>query len=112
MIRWSPAAPPPAGCPHRRLRRLLARALPHDLSLGASTLRPWASANFVGARHLFACHRSADPQIDDPTVLDRALQDRLAAVEWPLSGHIVADVIVEPAAEAGELRIEVLTVED
>src|SRR3546814_11800172 len=47
------------GCPHRRLRRLLARELPHGLTLGVSTLRPWASANFVGARHLFPCSVAA-----------------------------------------------------
>lgn len=112
MMRWSPAAPPRTGCPHRRLRRLLARELPHGLSLGASTLRPWASANFVGARHLFPCHPVADATIDDPASLCRTLQDRLGAFEWPLAGHIVADVVVEPAAAAGGLSIEILTVED
>lgn len=106
MIRWSPAHPPRPGYPHRRLRRLLARELPHGLLLEASTLRPWASANFVGARHLFPCGDTGDVS----AAACRALQVRLAAVEWRLAGHIVADVAVE-AADGG-LRIEVLTVED
>lgn len=108
MMRWSPARPPRPGCPHRRLRRLLARELLDGLALGPSTLRPWASANFVGARHIFSCilpdGRDAPPCA--------ALQGRLSAALWALPGHIVADVAVEPADAAGEWRIEILTVED
>ena len=71
MIRWSPTAPTRPACPHRRLTRLLGAELGEGFALGSSTLRPWASANFVGARHLFRCSGSS---------LDaRALQDRLAA---------------------------------
>ena len=51
MIRWSPAAPARPSCPHRRLTRLLTVELGGDAALGGSTIRPWASANFVGARH-------------------------------------------------------------
>ncbi len=108
MMRWSPARPPRPSCPHRRLRHLLARELPHGLLLGASTLRPWASANFVGGRHLFPCAFA----VGEAATLARALQASLGAVEWALPGHIVADVAVEPAGEAGMLRIEILTVED
>lgn len=108
MMRWSPALPARPGCPHRRLFRLLARELPHGLSLGASTLRPWASASFVGARHLFPC----DAAVGDIALLCRALHDRLSTIEWSLPGHIVADVAVEPADRPGSLRIEILTVED
>lgn len=107
MMRWSPVLPPRPGCPHRRLRRLLARELPHGLALGTSTLRPWASANFVGARHMFRCTL---PGGGGPPCA--ALQDRLGAVLWALPGHIVADVAVEPVDAAGEWRIEILTVED
>ena len=107
MMRWSPAPPSRPGCPHRRLRRLLARALPLELSLGASTLRPWASASFVGARHNFDC---ACPV--DAAALRRALQDRLNAALWALPGHIVADIAVEADKESGMLKIEMLTVED
>src|SRR3546814_10212594 len=88
------------GCPHRRLRRLLARELPHGLTLGVSTLRPWASANFVGARHLFPCSVAAG----DDQGLARTLHAHLGAVEFRLPGHIVADVAVE--REAPEERSE------
>lgn len=104
MIRWSPAAPVRAACPHRRLARLLTAELPEGAAPGASTLRPWASANFVGARHLFPCVAG--------DIERSALQERLAAVEWRLRGHIVADIAVEPAGDDGHFRIEILTVED
>lgn len=105
---WSPAMPARPACPHRRLGRLLARELPHGLTLGASTLRPWASASFVGARHIFPCA----VELSDRETLCRSLHARLADIEWKLPGHIVADVAVEPAEDAGSLRIEILTVED
>lgn len=104
MMRWSPAPPPRPGCPHRRLRVLLARQLPPGSTLGASTFRPWASANFVGARHIFPCAQAASDAA--------ALQARLSATEWALPGHIVADVAVERGADPETLQIEILTVED
>ena len=107
-MRWSPVRPARPGCPHRRLARLLARELPHGLLLGASTLRPWASANFVGARHLFPCAIGNE----DAAVLGPLLQARLETVEWRLPGHIVADLVVEFAEDHDSLRIEMLTVED
>src|SRR3546814_3010706 len=86
MIGWSPVRPSLPGCPHRRLRRLLARELPHGVALlDASTLRPWASANFVGARHLFPCSVAAD----EGENLARSLHAHLGAVEFRLPGHIV-----------------------
>lgn len=106
MKPWSPAAPRRAACPHRRLSRLLARELPPDVMLGESRLRPWASANFVGARHSFAC---AMPE-GEIAPSRAALQDRLSAALWRLPGHIVADIAVE--ARDGGWQIEVLTVED
>jgi hypothetical protein len=84
------------------------RELPPGLSAGASTFRPWASASFVGARHIFPCTLAAG---DDAAVC-RALQDRLGATEWALPGHIVADVAVEQGGDPQSLRIEILTVED
>ncbi len=108
MMRWSPAQPPRPGCPHRRLRVLLTRELPAGLSAGASTFRPWASASFVGARHIFPCTLEAG----DGAAVCRVLQDRLSATEWALSGHIVADVAVEQGGDPQSLRIEILTVED
>ena len=108
MMRWSPALPPRPGCPHRRLRHLLTRELPQGITPGASTFRPWASASFVGARHIFPCALAAG----DAKATARALQDQLGAAEWTLPGHIVADVVVECGVEPETLRIEILTVED
>ena len=108
MTRWSPARPPRPSCPHRRLRVLLMRELPLGMAAGASTFRPWASASFVGARHIFPC----TPAVGEGAAMCRALQDRLSATEWALPGHIVADVAVEWDADPQRLRIEILTVED
>ncbi|WP_247594673.1 hypothetical protein [Sphingopyxis sp. PAMC25046] len=108
MMRWSPALPPRPGCPHRRLRHLLTRELPPGLAAGASTFRPWASASFVGARHIFPCVLAAG----DAEATRRALQEELGVAEWTLPGHIVADVVVECGTDPRTLRIEILTVED
>jgi hypothetical protein len=108
MMRWSPTLPTRPGCPHRRLRTLLLRELPHGLVPGASIFRPWASASFVGARHIFPCTLAAG----DSAAVRGALQDKLNAIEWKLPGHIVADVVVECGADGAALQIEILTVED
>lgn len=107
MIRWSPTAPARPGCPHNRLSRLLATRLPAGVTIGTSMLRPWASANFVGARHLFSC-----TAVGLDTVRLSRLQSHLSAIEWRLPGHIVADLTVERACGDSEFRIEILTVED
>jgi len=107
-MRWSPALPPRPGCPHRRLRHLLLRELPLGLAAGASTFRPWASASFVGARHIFPCALATG----DREAICRALHDRLNATEWTLPGHIVADVAVECGTGKDAVRVEILTVED
>ena len=107
MIRWSPTAPARPGCPHNRLSRLLATRLPAGVTISASMLRPWSSANFVGARHLFSCTGAGLN-----TARLSALQSCLSAIEWRLPGHIVADLTVERACDDGEFRIEMLTVED
>ncbi|HRE36247.1 MAG TPA: hypothetical protein PK217_14370, partial [Sphingopyxis terrae] len=83
--------------------RLLTRLLPPGAQLGASTMRPWASANFVGARHLFPLTLPAGTALTD-------LSAQLAAFNWRLAGHIVADVAVEP--QPGGLQVEILSVED
>ena len=107
MKPWSPAAPHRPACPHRRLARLLARDLPSHVTPGPSRLHAWASANFVGARHVFPC-TVADGDIAS---LRKGLQDRLNDALWTLPGHIVADIAVETKGD-GALRIEILTVED
>lgn len=108
MTRWSPAQSRRPGCPHRRLRHLLADALPTGLTIGASTFRPWASANFVGARHMFPCGLTAG----DAQAVSAALQGELNAAEWTLPGHVIADVAVECGTAPDAVQIEILTVED
>ena len=108
MTRWSPALSRRPGCPHRRLRRLLASALPTGMTIGASTFRPWASANFVGARHIFPCALA----VGDAEAVSVALQSELGAAEWALPGHVVADVVVECRGAQDAVQIEILTVED
>lgn len=112
MIRWSPARPMRPSCPHGRLLRLLARILPSDIRIETSRLKPWASANFIGARHLFLLNIQAPDGAHHG--LAAALQSQLGAAEWPLSGHIVADCAVSPndVGDAGGLRLEMLTVEN
>ena len=108
MTRWSPAQSPRPGCPHRRLRHLLGGALPSGLAIGASTFRPWASANFVGARHIFPCVLAEG----DAKTVGATLQGALNAAEWTLPGHVVADVVAECGKATAALQIEILTVED
>jgi hypothetical protein len=90
------------------LRHLLAGELPTGLAIGASTFRPWASANFVGARHIFPCALA----VGDAEAVCAALQSDLSAAEWALPGHVVADVVVECGGAPDALQIEILTVED
>ena len=108
MTRWSPAQSRRPGCPHRRLRHLLAGALPPGMTIGASTFRPWASANFVGARHIFPCVLT----LGDAKAVRTALQSDFSAAEWTLPGHVVADFVVECGGAPDALQIEILTVED
>lgn len=110
MIRWSPARPLRPSCPHGRLLRLLAKILPSDVQIEKSILKPWASASFIGARHIFWL----DVQVPDGghDGLAKALHQRLDDIIWPLSGHIVADCAVTPNDDGSGLQLEMLTVED
>lgn len=107
MMRCSPTAPSRTGRPHRRLRSLLAQELPAALPLGASTFRPRASANFVGARHVFPGAAATDPR----NAMLADLQAQLSAQEWILLSHIVADVSVERGTRMSAFTFEILTVE-
>lgn len=108
MTRWSPALSRRPGCPHRRLRHFLAGTLPPGVTIGASVFRPWASANFVGARHIFPCALA----VGDAKAVSAAIQGELSVAEWTLPGHVVADVVVECGQAPDVLQIEILTVED
>lgn len=110
MIRWSPAKPLPPRCPHSRLLRLIGHWLPAEVSIGASQPRPWASANFVGARHRFQLLMQGDETAK--TAMVARLNGQLEALIWPLSRHIVADTHVSLAEDGSEIALEILTVEE
>ncbi|HET6537515.1 MAG TPA: hypothetical protein VFG34_05295 [Sphingopyxis sp.] len=125
MRRRSPVRPLRPACPHGRLLRLLGKLLPPDVQIGTSQPKPWASASFVGARHIFSLNLLllAEGQPGDRsqvTTLDTAqknalaarLQQRLADQNWSLSGHIVADCAVTIPDNGDGLTLEILTVED
>ncbi|RYD90820.1 MAG: hypothetical protein EOP61_28755 [Sphingomonadales bacterium] len=67
----------------------------------------WASATFVGARHLVTLSARASP------LLDKWLAG-LPKAEFGLRGHLVADLVVVRTARDGDavtLSLEILTVE-
>lgn len=110
MIRWSPASPLRPRCPHSRLLRLISHWLPAGVSLGTSQPRPWASANFVGARHSFQLLTDEDEAAK--AALVARLNAQLETLTWPLSRHIVADAHVSLADDGGGIALEILTVEE
>jgi hypothetical protein len=110
MIRWSPARPVRPRCPHDRLRRLLGLYLPTDWRISQSEAKPWASASFVGARHIF--HVTMPEEAAVIGALASKLQQRISDLEWPITGHIVADCAASLASEHGGIMLEILTVED
>lgn len=81
--------------PHRALIRALTVRYPGLLVL-ASRSEPWASVTFTGARHVLTC--AAGPDLTG-----------IGEEEFPLPGHIVADVIV--GREGERITIEALTIE-
>lgn len=98
------------------LLRAVQTSFPLPVTLEEVSSRAWASATFVGARHEISLRLEGDQA-------DEAAKDfvaGLAATEFPLRGHIVADMHLA-AEERGtapdgrpfvRLRIEALTVED
>lgn len=92
---------------------LLLRALREEAgSAGRMLVREtrqqaWASATFIGMRHLFVV---VLPEADAT-----GLAGRLDAIEFALPGHLVADIVVAERSDEAEgvaLRIEALTIED
>jgi hypothetical protein len=90
--------------PHNALTRALAelfseRGLTADLVTGETT--PWASATFVGARHVigYACRDSV-----------AALAREIGEVEFSLPDHLVASIEID--AFEGGFVVEALTIED
>lgn len=112
--------------PHTRLITQLLEYAGPDSSIIATSSRPWASATFVGARHVVLLRLGGAGHV---ARADR-ITDMLPDAEFAISGHVVADVCVDerlvcavtPADEAlmeapGDtmetvLRLSILTVED
>ncbi|MDO7834209.1 hypothetical protein Q4610_04040 [Sphingobium sp. HBC34] len=94
----------------RLLDLLLARAgLPATIE--RATSRPWASALFEGRRHVIRL------RIDGPDYLGRcaAFTKDLDSVQWPLSGHFVADISLDEGHVGMDhacLDLSALTIED
>jgi hypothetical protein len=93
--------------PHARLiAALIARAGGAGEVLQACS-RPWASATFIGARHLI--------RLKVPHAAVDALREGLEEHEFAIPGHLVADVVVASRHDAGgfvTLEVEALTIED
>jgi hypothetical protein len=76
--------------------------------------RAWASATFTGMRHEVAMRFRGSDAVE----AGEAMLDALAAYEFDVRGHIVADIqaVTVTRSEVGEprlsVRIEALTVED
>jgi hypothetical protein len=102
--------------PHARLLRAVLALAGQGSEITSSSSRRWSSATFTGARH------GVTLQLAGANARDRAhrLAESLPDAEFPLAGHIVADISVESQAyrrgEDGEgvaqLDLAVLTVED
>ena len=90
---------------------LLVRALrtmgaAFDIRVDSIASRPWASATFVGARHVVRLAAPAVPGL-------RSWLDALPEAEFALRGHIVADAVVDTTETIGDecrIALGVLTI--
>lgn len=96
------------------LRSLLARTgLPRDAVL-VSAFRSvdWQSLTFTGERHEISL-RVPGPAAEAAVAL---LRDGLADAEWPLRGHVVAEIVIIAERDAGDgailVDLEALTLSD
>lgn len=117
--------------PHVRVITQLSELAGSDISVIASSSRPWASATFIGAQHRVILRFAGE---DAPEHAAR-FAECLPEAEFAIAGHIVADACVDEwlretdkreeaadqdctdkghqaQAEGLTLRITVLTVED
>ncbi len=117
---------PPRRDSHVRVIAQLAQLAGPDMSVIASSSRPWASATFIGAQHRIVLRFSGE----DAHARGARFAEMLPDAEFAISGHIVADACIdewrsdaddslggnEPPARQPEgalvLRVAVLTVED
>lgn len=107
--------------PHTRLIAQVLELAGPDSSVIATSSRPWASATFLGARHLVIMRIRGAGHADRATLFAEALPH----AEFSISGHIVADICVDErstgginAGDQGQfptetlLRLSALTIED
>lgn len=72
----------------------------------------WQSLTFTGERHEISL-RIPGPNAADAVAM---LRDGLADAEWPLRGHVVADIVATAERDAGDgailIDLEALTLSD
>lgn len=82
---------PPRRDPHTRVIAQLLELAGPESSVIATSVRPWASATFTGARHKIVLRFSGDDQ--EHSV--RRFAMHLPDFEFTIAGHIVADACVD-----------------
>lgn len=94
----------------RLLVQLLERA-GQPATIERAVSRPWASALFEGRRHMIRLRMTG---VDGPE-RGRTFRHGLADAEWSLSGHFVADIVIDDGDTDGDslwLDLSVLTIRD
>lgn len=80
-----------------------------EYHVALSRERHWASITFSGTRHSLAVQATRPTRTD----MSAALENRLATHEFELSGHFVADLLVQRGeANGGSFTLEILTIID
>lgn len=108
-----PSSPRPVrrDCHGRLISALLNRA-GQDCDIVETTLTPWASATFIGARHCLTLILKGD----DAAVRAEALTVLLPEADFTIAGHLVADLSVDSTEVTGpdeaRLRLSILTIEN
>lgn len=82
---------PPRRDPHLRLIAQLTELAGTDSSVIATSTRPWASATFVGAKHMVALRFHGQ----DHSHQAARFSSDLPEWEFHISGHIVADACID-----------------
>lgn len=78
------------------------------VEIAASDWTRWASATFVGARHLITLKCTASAELE-------AWLAALPDADFALRGHLVADLVIERVHRQGDavtVSLEILTVEE
>lgn len=102
---------PPRRDPHTRVIAQLSDLAGADISVIATSSRPWASATFTGARHIVVMKLHG---ADHAGQADR-LAGNLPDAEFSITGHIVADACMDERRNGAAetiVHLSVLTIED